>query len=431
MDFYNEKVKEALDQNAINEGKWKDYKQTVGETRKTVNTFVKSYKMEVMVPLGKKAFVRGTLQHTNDVLVSHSSNYFSAVSNYQANEILQRRNKICEQKLKELDAEKDLFRGKLDVSTNDAFSEQEIIEEYNEEAEAEWRKRHRESIRKQKLEEAEERKTQADNKINDLLDQYELIEEMTGELESLEQNEDYDYDTLLKFISGEKKVPESKKRVAHDVDLNEKKASSEIKVPEIKSEEIKLQNAAIPVEESKPEIIKDVEQQELNNNKENQSIENSESKKKKSRRKVRFSTSLEDVKIIEEATSGQTAFPPIQITFEHSNERFNPDIYNGVDDDVKFKHPGEFIKILNTIDSEHPKQKSILKETNYKYSNNVNPKLQSNAYVDEDIYDSLSKFPLICGEVIERKTDDVKLINENEKTGKKVSKFKVLRSKIK
>ena len=100
---------QALDQNAESEEKWKNYKETVGETQKTVNTFLKSYKMEVMVPLGKKAFVRGTLQHTNDVLVSHSSNYFSAVSNYQANEILQRRNIVCEQKLKELDKEKDLF----------------------------------------------------------------------------------------------------------------------------------------------------------------------------------------------------------------------------------------------------------------------------------------------------------------------------------
>lgn len=66
--------------------------------------------MDILVPLGKKAFVRGTMQHTNDILVSHSSNYFSGVSNYQANEILQRRNIVCEQKLKELDREKDLFR---------------------------------------------------------------------------------------------------------------------------------------------------------------------------------------------------------------------------------------------------------------------------------------------------------------------------------
>ena len=66
--------------------------------------------MDVMVPLGKKAFIRGTLQHTNDILVSHSSNYFSLVSNFQANEMLQHRNQVCEQKLKELDKERDLFR---------------------------------------------------------------------------------------------------------------------------------------------------------------------------------------------------------------------------------------------------------------------------------------------------------------------------------
>lgn len=242
---------------------------------------------------------------------------------------------------------------------------------------------------------------------------------MTGELESLEENADYDYDTLLKFISGEKKLPESKKRVAHNVDPNDKRTSS-------KTEEIKELSDEIPMQDFKPKQYKDIEQQEIINDKENQSVETPELKKKP-RRKVRFSTSLEDVKIIE-TIAGQQAFPPIQITFQHSNERFNPDIYNGIDDDVMFKHPGEVIKVLNL---EHPKQKSILKETNYKYEKNVNPKLQSHTSVDEDIYDSLSKFPLICGDVIERKTEEVKIVNENEKTGKKISKFKALRNQIK
>jgi len=246
------------------------------------------------------------------------------------------------------------------------------------------------------------------------------MEEMTGELEGLEENEDYDYDKLLSFISGDEKSSKAKKRVSHDVELNEKTTSSEVKLPVIKTD-------AIPKQQSKSIELepRDTQKQEIIDDKENQSITNSESKKKP-RRKVRFSTSLEDVKIIE-ATVGHSAFPPIQITFEHSNERFNPDIYNGIDDDVKFKHPGEIIKILNTVDPEHPKQKSILKETNYKYDENADPKLQSHTNVDEDIYDSLSKFPLICGDVIERKTDDVKIVNEIEKTGKRASKFKVLR----
>ena len=312
-----------------------------------------------------------------------------------------------------------VIRGKLDVSNNDVFCEREIIEEYNEAAESEWRKKHRESIRKQKQQEAEERKIQADGEINDLLDQFELMEEMTGELENLEENEDYDYDTLLKFINGEAKAPEIKKRISHDLE------SKNI-------EEITQQSDSIPVQGSELNT-KEITQKELSYDKENNIIENIEPKKKRPKRKVRFSTSLEDVKIIETKFE-QSAFPPIQITFEHSNEKFNPDIFNGTndDDDVKFKHPGEIVKILSTFDSEHPKAKSILKETNYKYDHNKqDPKLQSYANVDEDIYDSLSKFPLICGDVIERKMDEVKIVNENEKTGKKVSKFKELRSKVK
>jgi unconventional prefoldin RPB5 interactor 1 len=66
--------------------------------------------MDIMVPIGKKAFIRGKLQHTNDILMSHNSNYFSLVSNSQANEILQARVVTCDEQMKAINKERKLFR---------------------------------------------------------------------------------------------------------------------------------------------------------------------------------------------------------------------------------------------------------------------------------------------------------------------------------
>lgn len=75
-----------------------------------MNEFLKSAHLDIMVPIGRKAFVRGKLQHTNDILVSHSSNYFSLVSNSQANELLDARTVTCDKQVKALGKERKLFR---------------------------------------------------------------------------------------------------------------------------------------------------------------------------------------------------------------------------------------------------------------------------------------------------------------------------------
>lgn len=75
-----------------------------------MNEFLKSCHLDIMVPIGKKAFIRGKLQHTNDILVSHSGNFFSLMSNSQANEIMKARIVTCDDQLKAIKKEKNLFR---------------------------------------------------------------------------------------------------------------------------------------------------------------------------------------------------------------------------------------------------------------------------------------------------------------------------------
>jgi prefoldin subunit 5 len=62
-----------------------------------------------MVPMGKKAFVRGTLQHTNEITVSHGASYFSDVSTAQAIDILEHRINNCDERLQAIYQERDLF----------------------------------------------------------------------------------------------------------------------------------------------------------------------------------------------------------------------------------------------------------------------------------------------------------------------------------
>ena len=65
--------------------------------------------LPVMVPMGRKAFVRGKIQHTNEITVCHGASMFSDVSSQQAIDILEHRMKLCDTQLKALELEKELF----------------------------------------------------------------------------------------------------------------------------------------------------------------------------------------------------------------------------------------------------------------------------------------------------------------------------------
>lgn len=63
-----------------------------------------------MVPVGKKAFLKGQLQHTNEITVCHgTSGVFSDVSTSQALDLLNRRIKTCDENLEAMKKEKELY----------------------------------------------------------------------------------------------------------------------------------------------------------------------------------------------------------------------------------------------------------------------------------------------------------------------------------
>lgn len=95
--------------NSANENKWRNFRKELLQTKENLNYFVKSHSVEIMVPIGKKAFVRGKLQHTNEITVSHGCSMFSDCSSEESSAFINHRVKLCEVQLQALEKERELF----------------------------------------------------------------------------------------------------------------------------------------------------------------------------------------------------------------------------------------------------------------------------------------------------------------------------------
>lgn len=105
--------------------------------------------------------------------------------------------------------------------------EKEIIEDFDEEKEKLWKQEHRKRLKQAKQKEREEREKNAaktlkdmektDDEIFRMLEEAEIMEELEQELDTLEVDEVND-DMLQKLLSGEMKLPQEKKRFAHNKD---------------------------------------------------------------------------------------------------------------------------------------------------------------------------------------------------------------------
>ena len=63
-----------------------------------------------MVPVGSKALIPGQLYHTNEILVSHSSTYYTKCTSHKALEICQHRIDIANKRLDALQTEAEMYR---------------------------------------------------------------------------------------------------------------------------------------------------------------------------------------------------------------------------------------------------------------------------------------------------------------------------------
>lgn len=468
----------------MNFEKWTKHRKELLETRSNLQEFLKSRSVNIMVPVGKKALVRGTLQHTNEITVSHGASMFSDLSTSQAVDILDHRIKSCDERLTALEMEKNLFVNRIKLP-EDVFSQsesREIIEEYHEGEEKAWRAKHRESLKRQKQKEAEERQQQQDNvDVFQKLDEYEMMEELAEELESLDIEDD---ELLSKLLSGKVPIPPSKQRVAHNlvspsivkesIDNENSLTCSPKSVPDLSSEASSSQdlitqnnheivdllktyrskikdvlknvrkddernlNLFLDLIELKDDIEDDIRK--MNDDEEEEDYSSDASEEKDSddetasieikpgdtKRKVRFSKSLEDVKLIESKSelydNVNSENHTIQINFKHSDAKFTCSKLPG---DDTILHPGEIHQKPSPTPSTPPATKSILK--------NKRKVPESLAVDDKPVKKIFHSDLSVIGDVFEHEVIEeeevVHITNKNNDMPKKLSKFKQMRLK--
>lgn len=232
MDLRQHALESALRKSFEETKRWEAYKKEHIDAEQNLKEFEKKIEIDVMVPIGPKAFMPGVIYHTNEVLVSHFQGHFSKVSTHQALELVNRRLKMSDDRLQSLEKEQMLYEQNLGVPTlEDAFMRndgaQELIEDYDEEKEKHWREEHRVKVKQMKQQEAAERTgtdvVKTDEDIFALLEEREMMEELESELEALDIDDD---EKLEKLLKGEVKPPPEKKRVAHATTISRPKITT-------------------------------------------------------------------------------------------------------------------------------------------------------------------------------------------------------------
>ena len=151
---------------------------------------------DVMVPLGgSKAFFEAQIEHTNEILVLLGDNWFAERSAKEAREICQRRIDKCQGMLDGQDKESKLYRSwlqeasKIDTEIKEDGTK-DIIEDYDEEKEKQWRIEHRERVKKEKILGTSQDDDDEFEKLLERLDELEVEEELDAwEQQQLERND--------------------------------------------------------------------------------------------------------------------------------------------------------------------------------------------------------------------------------------------------
>jgi len=180
-----EGVSRKLEENRERGRKINEHRDEYKKLESKLTSITDNISHDVMVPLTKKAFMPGHLIHTNEIMVLLGENYFLETSALRAREICGRRLQECDKLLEELQQELKLVEGWKNQTSQlheEGAECREIIEESTEQELEEWRKKHKQSLRREK----EQMKSQqpVQDKKPELTD-----EELWARLEELEVRE--------------------------------------------------------------------------------------------------------------------------------------------------------------------------------------------------------------------------------------------------
>ncbi|KAK9305626.1 hypothetical protein QLX08_003407 [Tetragonisca angustula] len=165
---------------------WTDYKKGHQKVAETLQIFQKDLYVNCMVPIGKRALMKGKLIHTNEILACLGDGYFAKYSASGAAALCERRIQRADEMLKKLSTERDLYETKMMVIENNVFEDyvgREIVEHWNEDQIVEWKKKHREREREYhqklaKVRQEEKKKIETEEDLFNRLDQLEIEEEL-------------------------------------------------------------------------------------------------------------------------------------------------------------------------------------------------------------------------------------------------------------
>ncbi|XP_011266286.1 unconventional prefoldin RPB5 interactor-like protein isoform X2 [Camponotus floridanus] len=196
---------QELEQNENQVNTWNDYRNKYKKVIEGLEVYPLSVSENCMVPIGKRALMKGKLIHTNEILVYLGDGYFAKYSASQAISLCKRRIAWADKMLKDLEAERNLYEMKQYLPLkHDIFGEEgrkDILEHWNENKLDEWKilHRQREKEYRQKLVQLREKEKTDICTEEDLfkrLDELELEEELKDEICRLEAEREDSYNDL-------------------------------------------------------------------------------------------------------------------------------------------------------------------------------------------------------------------------------------------
>lgn len=399
---------------------WTKYKQGHQKVAEALFTFRKDVYVNCMVPVGKKAFMRGKLIHTNEVLASLGNGYFAKYSADGAAALCERRIKHAEEMLKNLSGEIDLYETRMIAMENNLFGDcagSEIVEHWNEEEIQNWKVKHREREREYrqklaKLRQEKKPKVETEEDLISRLDQLELEEELADEFNrqsglsehSMEDFEEYSYESGSSSEGEEENSEEGKqqnekeqkKEERHanqltDEEEKERRLKNEEEEKQLKNEEKKKQIKEVKAAEVK-KCVSFVQLDDVNKQKDEISKEKTESSEE---------VSVEDI---------------LRIEFSHS------------DNVAATRSEGDSIKTPADIYRIYSKPKSILKRSPNDIPLIRDPPPDYSTEEEEDEFehgDKPSAYESIVKDIQERDTSKIEeIVPEMVKETRPVSKFR-------
>ncbi|KYN44056.1 Unconventional prefoldin RPB5 interactor [Trachymyrmex septentrionalis] len=171
-----------------------DYKKGHKKVIEGLEAYPLSLSENCMVPIGKLAFMRGKLIHTNEILVYLGEGYFVKYSASQAIALCNRRIAWADEMLKSLETERNLYEMRQYIPLeHDVFGRdrKDIVEHWTEDKLDEWKVQHRQHEKEYrqklaKLKEKEKTNIRTEEDLFKRLDELEVEEELEDEIYRLE-----------------------------------------------------------------------------------------------------------------------------------------------------------------------------------------------------------------------------------------------------